>query len=289
MVKIFIDPGHGGTDSGATGNGLFEKNLTLQIAKRVQIMLADYENIQVKLSREQDQTVSLNQRTNMANAWGADFLLSIHINSGGGTGYEDYIYPFNREASAAYQNIIHEEVLKQNELTDRGKKQENFHMLRESHMPAILTENGFIDNPSDAAKLSESAYLDKVANGHVDGLVRVFNLIEKTQQMQIEQTKPKPPTWDGLVFKKGQIGRIKILKRINLWRREGNNKLILSRILDPGEVYRVYGYSDLYGGQYDVGDNHWITNMGGYIKYETPSKGFLEKARQYYSNENLLQ
>ncbi|WP_066289818.1 N-acetylmuramoyl-L-alanine amidase family protein [Bacillus sp. FJAT-29937] len=273
MVKVFIDPGHGGTDPGATQNGLFEKNLTLQISKRIQTMLTAYDNIQVNLSRESDITVSLNERTNMANAWGADFLLSVHINSGGGTGFEDYIHPSKRQNSASYQEIIHEEIVKQIDLIDRGKKQENFHMLRESNMPAMLTENGFIDNPKDASKLSQSSYIDRIARGHVNGLVKAFKLKEKSE---------KPTTWDGLLFKKGQIGRIKILKRINLWRRKENNKLVLSRILNPGEVYRVYGYDPLYGGQYDVGDNHWITNIDGYIKYETPSKAFLAKAERVY-------
>ncbi|MEH7525621.1 N-acetylmuramoyl-L-alanine amidase [Bacillus sp. JJ1503] len=273
MVKIFIDPGHGGTDPGAVGNGLFEKNLTLQISKRIQTMLTAFENIQVNLSRESDKTVSLNQRTNMANAWGAEFLLSVHINSGGGTGFEDYIHPSKRQNSSSYQEIIHEEIVKQINLMDRGKKQENFHMLRESNMPAMLTENGFIDNPNDASKLSQFSYIERIARGHVNGLVRAFNLKEKSE---------KPPTWDGLVFKKGQKGIIKILKPINLWRRKENNKLVFSRILNPGEVYRVYGYDHLNGGQYDVGDNHWITNIDGYIKYETPSKSFLAKAEKLY-------
>ncbi|WNS76953.1 N-acetylmuramoyl-L-alanine amidase [Bacillus sp. DTU_2020_1000418_1_SI_GHA_SEK_038] len=274
MVKIFIDPGHGGADPGAVGNGLFEKNLTLKISKYIRTMLTAYENIQVKLSRESDQTVSLNQRTNMANAWGAEFLLSVHINSGGGTGFEDYIHPRNRQSSPSYQGVIHEEIVKQIDLKDRGKKQENFHMLRESNMPAMLTENGFIDNPNDASKLSQSSYIERIARGHVNGLVRALKLKKKPERL---------PNWDGLVFKKGQIGRIKILKRINLWRRDENKKLIFSRILNPGEVYPVYGFDNLYGGQYNVGDNHWITNIDGYIKYETPSKSFLANAVKFYA------
>ena len=73
MVKIFIDPGHGGTDPGAVGNGLQEKNLTLQIATRVKnILLAEYNNVSVLMSRTGDTSLSLQERTNQANAWGAD-------------------------------------------------------------------------------------------------------------------------------------------------------------------------------------------------------------------------
>lgn len=85
MVKIFIDPGHGGSDSGASGNGLQEKHVTLQIALALRtILLDEYQNVSVQLSRTSDQTVSLTQRTNAANSWGADFFLSIHINAYGG-------------------------------------------------------------------------------------------------------------------------------------------------------------------------------------------------------------
>lgn len=273
MVKFFIDPGHGGTDPGAVGNGLQEKNLTLQISKNIRDILSEYENVQVKLSREGDETLSLSQRTNAANTWRADYLLSVHINSGGGTGFEDYIYPTASAAAVKYQNVIHAEIKKEVDFQDRGKKKANFHMIRESNMPSILTENGFIDHPSDAGKLKQQSYIERIAHGHVNGLVRAFNLQEKA---------PKPPMWDGLELKREQIGRIRILKRINLWKRDSNDQLVFVRILQPGEVYRVYGYDDLYFGQYDVGDNHWVTKIDGYIKYETPSKALLKKANEYY-------
>lgn len=180
MVKIFIDPGHGGTDSGAAGNGIQEKMITLQISAKIRDMLvSEYNNVEVRMSRTGDETVSLAQRTNAANSWGADFLLSIHINAGGGTGYEDYIYPGAGEPTRTYQNIMHEEVLKQVDFRDRGKKQANYHMLRESNMPALLTENGFIDQPADADKLKQAAYIERIARGHVNGIARIFNLTRK--------------------------------------------------------------------------------------------------------------
>lgn len=181
MVKVFIDPGHGGTDPGAIGNGLQEKNLTLQIATRVRDMLVnEYNNVSVLMSRTGDQTLSLTQRTNAANAWGADFLLSVHINAGGGTGYEDFIYPGVGSPTTTYQNLIHEEIMKLVNFRDRGKKTANFHMLRESRMPALLTENGFIDNAEDAAKLKSASFMENIARGHVNGIVRCFGLTRKT-------------------------------------------------------------------------------------------------------------
>ncbi|MFS0591788.1 N-acetylmuramoyl-L-alanine amidase [Cytobacillus horneckiae] len=176
MVKIFIDPGHGGTDPGAVGNGLQEKALTLQIATRVRDLLRNYSNAEVRMSRTGDKTVSLAQRTTDANNWGADFFLSVHINAGGGTGYEDYIYPGLGAPTTTYQTLIHEEILKVVDFRDRGKKQANFHVLRETRMPAILTENGFIDTVADANKLKQSSFLQAIAQGHANGLARAFNL-----------------------------------------------------------------------------------------------------------------
>jgi N-acetylmuramoyl-L-alanine amidase len=91
--------------------------------------------------------------------------------------------------------------------------------------------------------------------------------------------KPEKVLWDGSELKKGQIGRITVLKKINLWKRDESNKLKFVRILQPGERYRVYGYDDLYKGQYSVGGGCWITKMDGYIKYETPSKKLLDQLK----------
>jgi N-acetylmuramoyl-L-alanine amidase len=180
MVKVFIDPGHGGTDPGAVGNGLQEKNLTLQIGTRIKdILTAEYENVSILMSRTGDQSLTLTQRTNAANSWGADFLLSVHINAGGGTGYEDYVYPGVGAPTTTYQSNIHAEVMKLVDFNDRGKKSANFHMLRESNMPAILTENGFIDNTNDAAKLKSASFIEALARGHVNGIVKSFNLPKK--------------------------------------------------------------------------------------------------------------
>ncbi|MGE6379971.1 N-acetylmuramoyl-L-alanine amidase [Peribacillus muralis] len=176
MVKIFIDAGHGGTDPGAVGNGLREKDLTLQIGTRIRDILGGYKDVSTKLSRTGDTFPSLSGRTKAANEWGADIFLSIHINAGGGIGYEDYIYPGVGTPTTAYQNNIHAEIMKLITMKDRGKKTANFHVLRETRMPAILTENGFIDNASDAAQLKKSAFLEALAQGHVNGLVRSFNL-----------------------------------------------------------------------------------------------------------------
>jgi len=183
--KIVIDPGHegvtGNLDPGAVGNGLKEADLTLKIAKHIYDMLSEYEGVQVRLTRTGNQRLTLSQRAKMANDWGADFFISIHINAGGGTGFESYVYNGNvSQATIACQNVIHAEIMKAiGNVKDRGKKRANYAVLRETKMPAILTENLFIDNKTDAAKLKSEQFLLQIAHGHVLGIAKAFGLKKK--------------------------------------------------------------------------------------------------------------
>ncbi|NWQ42319.1 N-acetylmuramoyl-L-alanine amidase [Bacillus sp. EB106-08-02-XG196] len=184
MMKLYLDPGHGGSDPGAVGNGLREKDITLDIALKIRSILTNnYENVQVMMSRTGDTSKTLSQRTNEANSWGADFYLSIHCNAfnGAARGYEDYIHTSQSSSSVTgqYQTIIHAEVMKLNQLQDRGQKKANFHVLRESAMPALLSENGFIDNAQDAALMKQSSWRQQVAQGHANGVAKAFNLKSK--------------------------------------------------------------------------------------------------------------
>ncbi|MFD4928461.1 N-acetylmuramoyl-L-alanine amidase [Peribacillus butanolivorans] len=186
MTKIFIGAGHGGTDPGAVGNGLQEKALTLRIATKIKSLLEEYKDVSIKMSRTGDIYPSLSARTKAANEWAADIFLSIHINAGGGTGYEDYIYTSASVKAKEYQSIIHAELIKLIDMKDRGKKSANYQVLRTSSMPAVLTECGFIDHAGDAAKLKTSIFIETLAKGHVDGLVKAFNLKKKVAAENVE-------------------------------------------------------------------------------------------------------
>ena len=106
---------------------------------------------------------------------------AVHINAGGSVGYENFIYNGSvSNNTAAYRDKIHAEIIKQVDFTNRGKKRANFHALRESRMPAVLTENGFIDNAGDAAKLKSNAYLDRIALGHANGIAQALGLKKKS-------------------------------------------------------------------------------------------------------------
>ena len=180
LPRVYLDPGHGGTDSGAVGNGLQEKNLTLDIALQTRnILLANY-NVDVRMSRTTDVTRSLSYRTDDANAWGADIFVSIHINAGGGTGFESYRYPTAGSPTINLQNAVHSRVLSRMRtiasVTDRGQKTANYHVLRETNMPAVLTENLFIDNAADANLLKRADFITAVARGHAEGIAAYLGL-----------------------------------------------------------------------------------------------------------------
>lgn len=93
--------------------------------------------------------------------------------------------------------------------------------------------------------------------------------------------KVKYVYWDGSIMRKGQIGRLKILKPINLWERGEDDKLKNLRVLQPGTTYRVYGKDKEHGGQFNVG-GAWVTDMKGYVKYETPSSDKLDQLEALY-------
>lgn len=175
-VKIMIDPGHGGRDPGAVANGLQEKNLVLTIAKHIQQTLLQNYHVDVRMTRERDTFVSLEGRAELANAWGADYFLSIHINAGGGSGFETFTFTKAGSKTKEYQKAVHEEIATRLYEKDRGMKEANFAVLRSTRMPAVLTENLFIDHPKDSLRLKDATVLKAIAQGHVNGLMRLLKL-----------------------------------------------------------------------------------------------------------------
>ncbi|HEX5596091.1 MAG TPA: N-acetylmuramoyl-L-alanine amidase [Micromonosporaceae bacterium] len=180
LRKVYLDPGHGGSDPGAIGNGLQEKNLTLAIALQTRDFLLANWSVDVRMSRTTDVRRELSERTNDANAWGANLFVSIHINAGGGTGFESYRYPTSDSATINLHSAVHSRVLSRMRsvasVTDRGQKTANYHVLRETRMPAVLTENLFIDRVEDANLLKRADFITATARGHAEGIAAYLGL-----------------------------------------------------------------------------------------------------------------
>jgi LysM repeat protein len=159
--KVFLDPGHGGTDSGASAYGLVEKHMNLVTAKETRAIL-EASGVDVKMSRTTDVYPSLSARADAANKWGADYFVSIHYNAGGGDGAECIHSVINGKSKSIAQNIVNaiESELKQNtrprEVYSRaGSGGRDYHaVIRETAMPATIVEGAFID--SNDRKLVDS-------------------------------------------------------------------------------------------------------------------------------------
>ncbi|MDT3763623.1 N-acetylmuramoyl-L-alanine amidase [Priestia filamentosa] len=192
MVKVMLDPGHGGTDPGGVANGLQEKNLTLKIAIYTRdYLLANYRGIVVRMTRSDDRFISLNSRSQQANAFKANLFVSIQINSGGGTGFETYRFTGRASSTTlALQSNLHSEILTAmksfGNVGDRGQKQANYAVLRQTTMPANLTENLFIDRTADANLLKNETFLKAVGEAHARAIAKTLGVAP------ISQPKPTP-------------------------------------------------------------------------------------------------
>ena len=174
-IKVFIDAGHGGSDPGAVGNGLKEKNIVLNIATKLGALL-NGRGISIKYSRTTDTYLSLEERARLANAWGADLFVSIHANSATSSvrGTECYTHPTANTATKTLSANISRSIASKFGIPNRGHKEANFAVLRLSNMPAILVETAFISNSSDANLLNTRQ--DDFANAIFNEILNYFNM-----------------------------------------------------------------------------------------------------------------
>ena len=144
MHKIFIDPGHGGRDPGAVGNGMREADIALEVSKTLRDILKGA-GLDVMLSREEDESVGINERWQAANRWRASYFISIHVNAGRGTGAETlYAHSNALPLARALQDGYSKQMgLANRRVWHRG----DVGVLNHSACPSILIELAFIDSP----------------------------------------------------------------------------------------------------------------------------------------------
>lgn len=188
-MKIFIDAGHNDKlcDTGATGNGLKEQDITFAVSN---ILVEKLKNVDVdiKLSRPTKSTIlgidlnsSLNKRAELANKWGADLFLSIHCNSfwlASANGTEIYAYSKKTSAYNLGEKIANN-ISKQLDIYNRGIKTSNFAVLKKTSMPALLIELAFISNVNDAQKLKDRQ--EEFADAIFQEVCEYYNLKPKKQ------------------------------------------------------------------------------------------------------------
>lgn len=150
--KIFLDPGHGGSDPGAVGNNMRESDIALEVCQLLEKNLVKA-GCEVLLSRSSDTFISIDKRWQMANQWAADYFISVHINAAGGTGTETFIAA-TKPQDRVFAHAVNDHFANEMSLRNRGIKLDSttrhgsLGVLRRSIMPAILVELAFIDSPS---------------------------------------------------------------------------------------------------------------------------------------------
>ena len=167
---IVIDPGHGGSDPGAIGDsGLFEKDITLDIAKQVASLLKK-NGYNVGLTRTSDTYVGLDERTDYANALGADLFVSVHINSSTGQTASGTSTHYRSDEGKFLSTYIQSTLLSGLGRQNRGIQYNNFAVLRTSNMTSALAELAFISNPEEEALLKTADFRTKAAEAIVQGI-----------------------------------------------------------------------------------------------------------------------
>lgn len=170
---VVIDPGHGGSDVGATRNGIYEKNITLDVSKRVADLLTKKGYI-VEMTRTNDATVSLQERVEFSENINPDIFVSIHVNSSNSdapSGLETHYYKDN---SLKLAKNVHASLLNNINSNDRGLFKSKFYVINHTTAPAILIEIGFISNASERAQLVSESRKQATAKAIAEGIYDYF-------------------------------------------------------------------------------------------------------------------
>ncbi|VXD11761.1 N-acetylmuramoyl-L-alanine amidase [Planktothrix paucivesiculata] len=171
-VAVIIDPGHGGSDPGAVGvGGLREKDIVLSISQQVAQILQQ-NGVQAVMTRLDDRTIELEPRVDMANRMNATLFVSIHANAAtnaAASGIETFYYSSGSRLAQYVQNSV---MASFSQLPNRGVKQARFYVLRNTSMPSVLVETGFVTNNYDAYMLGDPAQRSRMAQAIAQGILQ---------------------------------------------------------------------------------------------------------------------
>lgn len=262
MSKVIIlDPGHGGSDPGAVGNGLKEKDLNLVISLATRDALKDYD-CTVKMTRTKDAYVALSTRAAMGK--GADLFVSQHNNAftAAARGFETFANSGNVLAQTlGNRNTIHDAIypyLKSLGVPDRGKKRYDHYITRMPVCSTVLVEYLFVTNAADAVLLKKTAVLKELGRLTAVGIAKALGLKKK-----VAAPKPAPPATKLPTITK-EIG-IRI---------DGKAVKEMGYLINNGTHVRVAYVAELVGGS--------VTGHGDHINIVLPTRpdpAVVEKLR----------
>jgi N-acetylmuramoyl-L-alanine amidase len=214
FTLVVLDPGHGGQDSGSMGSGVLEKDLTLEVAQRVDRLL-QAQGLATLMTRLGDSYVSLADRAAVTNRARDCIFVSIHFNEGNKKlpgGVETYYaehqiapvasaiswLPFLQTAAPAAPStesqslaaFIQEAMVARTQAVNRGTKAGQFFVIANVRAPAVLVEGGFLTSKEEMAKLSNGDYREQMAEAISDGILR-YREVLKQRQPTLAVTEPK--------------------------------------------------------------------------------------------------
>lgn len=231
MIKIMIDIGHGGSDTGATGNELIEKDLNLKVGIILRDYLKSYE-VMVKTTRDSDITLSNDTRVELVNRFDPDLCISVHHNAAPSTEargaevihahYDEYD---DKLANAILDKLAAFGMPKRRIFTKLNSRGDDwYYMIRriwDSNTAAIIVEGGFVTNPIDAAMLKRDEYLVSEANSIGKAVVEYLDLKLKSGNW-----------WDGAMERMKAEGLIQDVHDGNETVSWGEFATVMTRILD---------------------------------------------------------
>ena len=178
---VVIDPGHGGIDYGAIRSGINEKDITTDVSARVAKMLRS-DGYTVYMTRDEDKTVSLQERVDFSEERNPDIFVSIHVNSSEGTtatGIETHYY---HDYSIGLAKVVHAAMAKHINSKDRGLFKSKFYVINHTTVPAILVEIGFISNEEEREDLISDKRKQATAKAIVEGIKNYYKQQQKEQK-----------------------------------------------------------------------------------------------------------
>jgi N-acetylmuramoyl-L-alanine amidase len=205
FALVVLDPGHGGEDSGAMCAGVMEKDLTLDVARRVDRLL-DSEGVATLMTRLGDSHVSLADRAAFGNRVKESIFISIHFNEdnkpvasgvetyypahqiNSGSAFNSWLPFFSRPPSnspnpesQSLADFIQEALVARTRSVDRGTQAKQFFVIANVTSPAVLIEGGFITNQDELSKLASEDYRDQLAAAVADGILRYRDVVSQRE------------------------------------------------------------------------------------------------------------
>ena len=180
--KIVIDPGHGGSNPGAIAYGYHEADNNLAVSLKLKSLL-EKQGAQVLLTRTENVNVAkigsslreeLQARVALSQDYDADLFVSIHSNANENASIHGAMTFYYDDNSKYLADFIQDRVIQSTSAADKGIAEGNFYVLKNSTVPAVLVEMGFITNKSEAEKLNSNRYRDTIAEGISQGIHDFF-------------------------------------------------------------------------------------------------------------------